>query len=56
MEKGDGDTVYFDGSEVVQTIIDTKADVNAKGNGGNTAINFAKSDQVRTLLKDAGAN
>jgi len=41
---------------IVQILLDKGAEVNVRENGGRTALKFAKTQKIKTLLKAAGAS
>jgi len=41
---------------IVQISLDKGAEVNVRENGGRTALKFAKTQKIKTLLKAAGAS
>ncbi|MDR1959093.1 MAG: ankyrin repeat domain-containing protein, partial [Planctomycetaceae bacterium] len=40
--------------DTVKYLIDHRADVNAKNNYGNTPLDYAKTDEIKKVLRDAG--
>lgn len=40
----------------MQILLDKGAEVNVRENGGRTALKFAKTQKIKTLLKAAGAS
>ncbi|ELR14795.1 Ankyrin repeatcontaining protein [Acanthamoeba castellanii str. Neff] len=47
--------VYEGHTEAVQVLVKAKADVNAKGPDGMSALEAAEKDEVKAILKSAGA-
>ena len=46
--------VYEGHTEAVQVLVKAKADVNAKGPDGMSALEAAEKDEVKAILKSAG--
>ena len=46
----------FDQEAAVSLLLSAKADVNQPNSSGYTPLGYAKSDRVKQLLRDAGAN